>query len=74
MWLFLTTGAVNKNIIKQKKIVQTIIDIIFEEFLTLYQNFFSPQGKRSIIISNKHGVYELPHELLNDLKLRTLGS
>ena len=74
MWLFLTTGAVNKNIIKQKKIVQTIIDIIFEDFLTLYQHFFSPQGKRSIIISNKHGVYELPHELLNDLKLRTLGS
>ena len=52
--------------------MQTIIDIIFEDFLTLYQNLFSPQGKRSVIISYKHGVYELPHELPNDLKLMTL--
>ena len=52
--------------------MQTIIDIIFEDFLTLYQNLFSPQGKRSVIISYKHGVYELPHELPNDSKLMTL--
>ena len=52
--------------------MQTIIDIIFEDFLTLYQNLFSPQGKRSLIISYKHGVSELPHELPNDLKLMTL--
>ena len=25
--------------------------------------FFSSQVKRSAIISNKHGIYELPHEL-----------
>ena len=23
-------------------------------------------------ISNKHGIYELPHELMNDLRLRIL--
>ena len=34
-----------------------------------YQIFLSPQVKRSAIISNKHGIYELPHELLNDLRL-----
>ena len=51
----------------------TTMDIIFEDFLTLYQNFFSPQVKRSVIISNKHGIYKLPHELLNDLRLRKVG-
>ena len=30
----------------------------------------SPQVKLSVIISNKHGIIELPHELLNDLRLR----
>ena len=35
------------------------MDIVFEDFLILYQNFFSPQVKRSVIISNKHGLYEL---------------
>ena len=34
--------------------------------------------KRSVIISNKHGIYELPHELPhelpNDLRLRILGN
>ena len=32
--------------------------------------FVSPQVKRIVIISNKHGIYELPHELPNDLRLR----
>ena len=30
----------------------------------------SPQVKRIVIISNKLGTYELPHELPNDLRLR----
>ena len=30
------------------------MNIIFEDFLTLYQNFFSQQVKRNVIISNKH--------------------
>ena len=28
------------------------------------QIFLSPQVKRSVIISKKHGIYELPQELL----------
>ena len=36
--------------------------------------FVSPQEKRIVIISTKHGIYKLPHELLNDLTLRTLGN
>ena len=35
----------------------------------LYQIFFSSQVKRSVIISNKHGTYELPDELPNDLRI-----
>ena len=54
--------------------VVTIIDITFREFLILYQFFFPLKGKRSVIIDNKHGIYDLPHKLLNDLKLRILGN
>ena len=34
--------------------------------------FLSPQVKRIVINGNKHGVYELPRKLLDDLRLRTL--
>ena len=34
-----------------------------------YQIFLSPQVKRWVIITYKHGIYELPHELPNDLRL-----
>ena len=37
-----------------------------------YQIFLSPQVKRIVIISNKHGIYELPHELPNDLRFSIL--
>ena len=35
-----------------------------------YQFFFSPQVKvkRIMISSNKHGIYELPHQLPKDLR------
>ena len=39
-----------------------------------YQNFLSPEVKRCAIISYKHGIYEVPHELPNDLRLRKLGN
>ena len=44
------------------------MDIIFWDLLILYQIFLSPQVKRFVIISNKHAIYELPHELPNDLR------
>ena len=40
----------------------------------LYRIFFSPQVKRSVTISNKHSMYELPQELQNDLRFRILGN
>ena len=33
-----------------------------------YQIFLSPQVKRCAIITYKHGIYELSHNLPNDLK------
>ena len=38
-----------------------------------YQIFLSPQAKRWAIITYKHGIYELPHELPNNLRHRKLG-
>ena len=35
---------------------------------------FFHHTKRSVIISNKHGIYELPHELPNHLRLIFLGN
>ena len=39
-----------------------------------YQFFHSPQENRSAIVSNKHGICEMPHELPKDLRLRILGN
>ena len=44
----------------------------FEAFFIFHQISLSPQVKRSLIIGNKHGICELPHELPNDLRLRIL--
>ena len=44
-----------------------IIFIIFWDFLMFYQIFLSPQVKRRAIITFKHGIHELLHELPNDL-------
>ena len=39
-----------------------------------HQIFLSPQVKQTIIISDTHAIYELPHELPNGLRLRILGN
>ena len=39
-----------------------------------YQIFFSPQVKRCAVITKKHGIYEMPHELPNYLKLIRKGN
>ena len=50
----------------------TISSIIFLEFPMFYQIFLSPLVKRCAVITYKHGIYELPHELLNGFRLRIL--
>ena len=52
----------------------TIIFIIFWDSLMFYQIFLSPQAKRCAFTSYKHVIYELPHELRNDLRLEILGN
>ena len=42
--------------------------------LMFHKIFFSPQVKRWEVTSFKHGIYHLPHELLNELRLRNLGN
>ena len=54
--------------------IPTIVFIIFWDFLKFHQIFFSPQVKRCAIITYKHGIYELPHKLPNNLRLRILGN
>ena len=39
-----------------------------------YQIFLSSQVKQIVIISNKNGIYELPHELPNNLRLMILAN
>ena len=46
----------------------------FETFWCFTQIFLSPQVKWNAISSNKHGIYELPHELPDNLRLRILWS
>ena len=50
------------------------MQIILWDVLMFYQIFLQPQGTIRAIISNKQVVYELPDELLNDLRLRILGN
>ena len=72
IWLFLAIGAVNNYI--WNTILQTMMDIIFGDFLILYQIFFSRRVKRNVIISKKYRINEVPHELPNDLRPRILGN
>ena len=45
-----------------------MVVIIFLGFFLFYQIILSTQVKPSAIVSNQHGIQELPHELPNDLK------
>ena len=40
----------------------------------VYQILYSPLVERRAIITYKHGIYELPDELPNDLRFRVLGN
>ena len=42
--------------------------------MTVEQTFLTPQMKRSMIISNRHGIYKLPNDLKKNLRMRILGN
>ena len=72
-----------KKVLNETKIKKEIVEvleqptitfIIFGDFLMFYKIFLSPQVKRWAFITCKHRIYELPHELPNDLRLTILGN
>ena len=54
-------------------LVPTILSIIFWIFATFYKKSDTQQVKQYLISSINNIVYELPHELPNDLSLTILG-
>ena len=50
------------------------MEIILWNFSMFYHIFFSLGMRQSAFISNKQGVYELPHKLLRELRFRILGN
>ena len=48
--------------------------VIFLDHLMFDKILLSPQVKRNVIINNKNGMSELPHELPNNLRLMTFGN
>ena len=44
----------------------------FFYFTIFFFFFFLPHVKQRVVVTNKNGMYELPHELPNDLHLRIL--
>ena len=67
----MTSRAVNKDIKSKSKISDNYGHNNLG-FLMFHQILLSPQVKRGVIISKKHGVDELPHKLLNELKFDIL--
>ena len=57
------------------KIQALLLLMIYQIFLLMiYQIFLSPQVKRCVIVTYKHGICELPHELPSNLRLWILGN
>ena len=44
--------------------------IIFLDFLIFYQFFLLLEMKGNAVIRNRHGIYELPQELPNNVRLK----
>ena len=51
---------------------RSVMAIIFYNFLIFYQIFLSPQVEPNVVIFFEKGIYDLPHELPNNLRLRIL--
>ena len=54
--------------------VPAIISVLFWDSLMFNQVLLSLQIKQFAIITYGHAIYELPHKLPNDLRLRILGN
>ena len=56
----------------QKILLQAIVFIIVSDSLIYYEIFLPLRVKQCEIITYKHGIYELPHELSNHLRLKEI--
>ena len=68
----MTNLAVNKNMNSKRKYSRQKFHNVLRLFDVL-PNFLSAQVKRCAIITYKHEIYELSHELPNDLRPRILA-
>ena len=62
---------------KKQMIILHFANNHFYSFLRhfdIYQIFFSAQVKRCASITYNCGIYQLPHELQDDLRLNILGN
>ena len=66
MWHFFTIGPVNKD----TKSKESFADNHLQKILRLFDVLLTFPW--CTIITYKHGIYELPHELLSNLRLRVL--
>ena len=67
----MTNLAANKNMKSKENFAENYF-IIFRKFLIFCQFYPAPQVKRCAIVTYKHDMHEIPHELPNDLGLRIL--
>ena len=58
----------------QNKIYQRIFGVVLSDILMFYKILFSLQLEQSMIISNEHGINDLPHKLPNKVRIRILGN
>ena len=70
--------AVNQGIfqifIYRKKIFQILIYLTISDFLLFYEVLLLQEVTKCAKLTDQYGIYELPHELHNDLRLSILGN
>ena len=54
-------------------ILPKIISIISWDNLKFLQILFSPQVRRCTVVTEKHGIYELPHEFPKALEISDMS-
>ena len=81
-FFFIDNGNIDASRLNKSKLHRKIgkVHTTYNQFhnilrfnILFYQIFLSPKVKQCAIITYKHGMYELSHELPNDFRLRILG-
>ena len=70
--VYIISDDIYKDIGEDVESTITFINIL--RLFDVLPNLLLPQVKRGVIITYEHDIYELPHELPNDVSLRILGN